>query len=88
MNATMTRPKSELSTKNECGKTRPKDKPYEVWEGGGWRWAVLKKWQSPAKEATNGYARWFCFVTSPFLPEGELGDVYIYEIKSQAVKTS
>ena len=33
MNAkTMTRPKSELSTKNECGKTCPKDKPYEVWE--------------------------------------------------------
>lgn len=76
--------------KNECGKTRPKDNPYEVWENkaDGWRWSVLKKWQSPDKEATNPFARWFCFVTSPFCPRGEMGDVYVNEIKSQATKVS
>ena len=76
--------------KNECAKTRPKDNPYEVWQSpdGSWTWAVLKKYQTPDKEASNPYARYFCFVTSPFCPFGELGDVYVNEIKSQAVKVS
>jgi hypothetical protein len=73
--------------KNLCGKTRPKDQPYEVWSSGSWTWAVLKKWQSEDKE-DNPYARWFCFVISPFCPQGEFGDVYVQDIKSQAVKVS
>lgn len=72
--------------KNECAKTRPVTNPYEVWTNGSWTWKVLKKWQSPDKEATNEYARWFCHVTSPMCPNGEMGDVYVREIKSQAWK--
>lgn len=74
--------------KNECGKTRDKSNPYEVWQSpdGEWTWNVLKKWQAPDKEASNPYARWFCFVTSPFAPTGDMGDVYVSEIKSQAVR--
>lgn len=76
--------------KNTCGKTRPKTDPYEIWRSldGSWEWRVLKKYQSPEGEAANPYARWFCSVTSPFCPHGELGDVYISEIKSNAVKVS
>ena len=48
--------------KNECGKTRPVGNPYEVWEGNGWTWKVLKKYQNPEKEKANPYARWFCEV--------------------------
>lgn len=70
--------------KNECGKTVTKDKAYEVWSGGGWTWYVLKKYQAPDKEYENPYARWFCLVESPFVPEGEMGDVYISEIKTNA----
>lgn len=76
--------------KNECNKTRPKDNPYEVWQtpDGSWTWKVLKKYQAPDKESSNPYSRWFCFVTSPFCEYGEMGDVYVAEIKSQAVKIS
>ena len=67
---------------------RPKTNPYEVWQSpdGSWTWAVLKKYQTPDKEASNPYARWMCFVTSPFCPTGEFGDTYVNEIKSQAVR--
>ena len=54
--------------KNECGKCRKIDNPYEVWVSfdGTWEWRVLKKYQSPENEAKNAYARWFCGVKSPF----------------------
>jgi len=74
--------------KNTCGKTRSKNDPYEVWSNGSWTWAVLKKYQNPAQEAKNPMARWFCFVTSPYCPDGELGDAYIREIKSHASKVA
>ena len=68
--------------KNLCGKTRKKDQPYEVWESvDGWQWRVLKKWQTPEQEAKNPYARWFCWVSSPFCPNGEMGDVYLSDIR-------
>jgi len=77
------------SMKNLCGKTRPKDKPYEVWSNdSGWTWNVLKKYKSDEAESADPYARYFCFVTSPFCPTGELGDVYTSEIKSQATRVS
>lgn len=69
---------------NPCAKTRPKDDPYEIWEGNGWTWKVLKKWQV---NDDKPFARWFCFVTSPFCPEGEMGDVYVSEIKGTATRT-
>ena len=74
--------------KNECAKTRPVTNPYEVWSNGSWVWKVLKKYQTPEKEASNPYSRWFCMVSSPYCPDGEMGDVYVSEIKSAAVKTA
>lgn len=69
--------------KNKCAKTRPKDRPYEVWKSFDekWQWHVLKKWQA---NDDKPYARWFCLVKSPIMPEGELGDVYVKEIKDNA----
>ena len=75
-------------TKNECGKTRKTDNPYEIWQGPrGFEWRVLKKYQNPENEAKNAYARWFCAVKSDFTyGEFELGDVYVSEIKSIGTK--
>ena len=71
------------NVRNLCAKTRPKDKPYEVWQSpdGQWTWNVLKKWQVDDKKP---FARWFCFVTSPFCPGGEYGDTYVCDIQAQA----
>lgn len=77
--------------KNTCGKTRPVENPYEVWQSydGSWVWKVLKKWQAEDKEATNVYSRWFCAVSSPMTYGSyDLGDVYVREIKQQAVRIS
>jgi hypothetical protein len=77
-------------SKNLCGKTREMDEPYEVWQAqspsGPWTWRVLKKYQAPHKEAMNPLARWFCFVTSPFCPTGEYGDVYVKDITGTALR--
>ena len=66
--------------KNLCGKTRDKSNPYEVWKSGDWTWNVLRKYQTPEKEKGNAFARWYCFVTSPYCPDGEYGDTYIKDI--------
>jgi len=67
--------------KNECGKTRGRDNPYEIWVCGEWEWRVLKKYQSPDNEAKNPYAKWFCAVKSPMTYGSfNLGDVYIKDI--------
>ncbi len=82
--ATVLNPGTKPKPKNECLKTRDKNNPYEVWKSlDGWTWAVLKKYQI---DDNKPYARWFCFVTSPFCPYGELGDTYVRDIKSQATK--
>ena len=74
--------------KNECAVMRKPDNPYEVWVSadGSWEWHVLKKYQSPTNEAKNQYARWLCLVKTPYVPDGEMGDVYISDIKENAVK--
>ena len=75
--------------KNECGKMREKNNPYEIWENkdAGWTWLVLKKYQNPENEAKNPYARWFCAVKSPFTYGNyELGDVYVKDIKGSAIR--
>jgi len=74
-----------MAIKNKCLKTRPKEDPYEVWysHDQSWEWRVLKKYQT---DDDKPYARWFCLVKSPFVPNGELGDVYVSEIKEQAYK--
>ena len=61
---------------------------YEVWENkeAGWTWYVRKKYCSPEREEKDKYARWFCEVVSPITPSGELGDVYVRDIKNNAVR--
>ena len=73
-------------SKNECGKTRSKDDPYEIWRGpANFEWRVLKKYQNVENEAKNEYARWFCAVKSPMTwGSWEYGDVYVKEIKDMA----
>ena len=76
--------------KNECGKMRPQDNPYEIWTSrdGQWEWHVLKKYKAPKSEVKDGYARWFCAVKSPFTYGGfELGDCYVIDIKMNATCT-
>lgn len=74
-----------VKAKNECLKIRKADNPYEVWKShdGTWTWKVLKKNQI---DDNKPYAIWFCFVTSPYCPDGEYGDTYVRDIKSQARK--
>lgn len=69
---------------NPCAKTVKRENAYEVWTNGSWTWYCLKKYQSPEGEAKNPFARWFCDVVTPICPEGELGDVYVKDIKSVA----
>lgn len=67
--------------KNEKGKTRPVDNPYETYSSAGWTWKVLKHYQSPEKERRNPYARVFCAVSSPMTMGGiDMGDVYCRDI--------
>jgi len=72
--------------KNLCGKTRKADNAYEVWTSfdGTWKWYVLKKWQADDNKA---FARWFCLVKSPIVPDGEYGDTYVSDIKRYATRT-
>ena len=77
--------------KNECGKTRDVDNPYEVWENeaAGFTWHVLKKYQRPDKEADNPDARWFVAAKSPYtFGSWEYGDTYVLDIVKNAVQVS
>jgi len=68
-------------------KTVSVESPHAVFSGFGnanWEWHVLKTYKTPANEAKDPYARWFCLVKSPFIPEGELGDVYVCDITYNA----
>ena len=73
--------------KNPCGKSRPVDDPYEVWENPqGWTWNVRKKYQLERNEGP--YARWFCAVKSPLTyGSWEYGDVYKSDVMEYAVRT-
>jgi hypothetical protein len=54
-------------------------KPLEIWESfdGRLRWEVYRK----AGNEQSSDATWLCKVFSPFVPEGELGEVYVQELK-------
>lgn len=80
--------------KNLQLKTRPIDKPYEIWKGrvmiGGdvlnMEWRVLKKWQV---NDDKPYARWFVGAKSEAtFGEWEYGDTYVKEIKTFGTKVS
>jgi len=72
--------------KNTCGKTVKRENAYEVWSNGSWTWYCLKKYQNAEQEAKNPFSRWFCEVVTPMCPDGELGDTYVKDIKSVAVR--
>jgi len=77
-----------MKEKNKCGKRRTKDTPYEVWEGKGFEYRVLKKYQTPTKEIFNPHARWLVAVKSPFTYGGwDMGDEYVQSIKNETIKT-
>lgn len=69
--------------KNLCAKRVTPEQAYEVWQSynGSWTYFVLKKYQTPEKEAENDYARWYCMVQSPATPKGDYGDVYVSTVK-------
>jgi hypothetical protein len=69
--------------KNLCAKKVTRENAYEVWraENDDWTWYVLKKWQA---NDDAPFARWFCDVVTPMCPHGEMGDVYVNDIKRQA----
>ncbi len=68
--------------KNECGKTRKQDNPYEVWVAPGFEWRILKKYKSDEAEAADPYARWFMATKGPgTFGTYELGDGYAAEVK-------
>jgi len=69
---------------NPSAKRVTPETAYEVWQSsdGSWTYFVLKKYQSPEKEAQNPFARWYCMTTSPITPKGEYGDAYVSTVKT------
>jgi hypothetical protein len=74
--------------KNEPGKTRKVNEPYEIWVNGTtFEWRVLKKYQAPDKEAENPYARWFLATKGPGTYDSyEMGDGYARDIQQYGRK--
>ena len=78
--------------KNECGKTRKLENPYEVWEcrmdmGFGdiinIEYRVLKKYKNPKNDAEDPFARWFTAAKSEATyGSWEYGDTYVRDILS------
>ena len=80
-----------MANTNPCGKTRKLEDPYEVWncrmeigfEVLNIEYRVLKKYQSPKKEAENPFARWFTAAKSEAtFGSWEYGDTYVKDIMS------
>jgi hypothetical protein len=70
-------------SKNEMGKTRPVNQPYEIYLQDGWEWRVLKHYQSKENEAKNVWARCMCAVKGPGTFGGyNMGDTYIKDYTS------
>lgn len=68
--------------KNLCNRRRDISDPYEIWEGDGFEFRVLKKYQA---DDDREFARWYCAVKSPFTHDMyEFGDSYVIDIKKYA----
>ena len=72
-----------MAAQNPCSKRVVPEQAYEVWQSfdGSWTYFVLKKYQSPEKEATNPFARWYCLTKSPITLNGEYVDAYVSTVK-------
>ncbi len=68
--------------KNLCGKMKTVNEPYEIYRNcDGFEWRVLKKYQTPEKEAANPYARWMVACKSPMTGGTyDMGDTYVRDI--------
>lgn len=66
--------------KNLFAKRRDASNPYKVYANAltGWSYSILKLNTSNTRKE---YASAFCFVKSPYCPDGELGDTYIADIE-------
>lgn len=76
---------SELSSVNECRKTRPASDPYEVWDVGFCYYLVIAKQKSPKGEAADPYARWTVTTVGEY---AETGDMYAAEVKRMGRRVS
>lgn len=76
---------NELSSVNECRKTRPESDPYEVWDMGFCHYLVLKKYKSPKAEASDPTARWLVASVGEF---HDVGDMYAAEVKRKGRKVN
>jgi hypothetical protein len=72
-----------MASKNLCAKRVTPEEAYEVWQSfdGLYTYFILKKYQSPEKEAQNPFARWLVFVKSPAYPNGWPEDAYVTSVK-------
>ena len=86
-----------MSSKNECGKTRDINNPYEVWECKmqlgldvlNIEYRVLKKYKNPKNEAADPFARWFTAAKSEAtFGSWEYGDTYVRDIMSTGRRVS
>jgi hypothetical protein len=72
---------------NPCGRRRPADQPYEVWDGpDGWKYHVLKKHKPPTAEAADPYAKWYVRVWNGV--GWSEGDTYAATVKRDAYRVS
>jgi hypothetical protein len=69
-----------MASKNWFAKSKKMPESYAVVESGGWSWHILKLYKSLENSRKDPYARAFCLVKSPIVPDGEYGDVYLKEI--------
>lgn len=72
-----------MTNTNPCAKTRPKSDPYESWWTPIGIYHVLKKYQGPEGEAKNPQARWFTYCENEY---GEMGDMYVSDIKKMGIR--
>lgn len=72
---------------NPCAKTVKPAQAYEVYQtfDGACTYYVLRKYQTPTKEAQNPFARWYCMVISPACPKGEYGDSYVSTVRNGTI---
>lgn len=64
--------------------TVTRDQAHQIWRtpDGSWTWYVLKHNVGVKREQTDPYASVFCDVVSPYMPEGEMGDTFLSDIRA------